>query len=218
MPVVSRVTNYPFGEKFTEEIRVDAKGTFSIKLPSQAVSVLGYDEIKAPTLNQLKWDYRDTIDKVKAAATSKRKVILYSVRLHMSVVRDGKCVFAEKQISFAEGVAVQFQVGVYDEYTQVIDGKTKYRYENLKVDFPAGAAHGAFELGYRGCPRDKRPESILEWTQEREDFFRRCAASMEAVGLTLAQLYDIDRTVKIIESGQMPEPLQLEVRSTGTGN
>lgn len=189
MAVISKQKVSFAGKPFLRVIKVDAKGEFSMDLPPALIERLQLQRsyVTAPSKEQVLKAYKDKCQEYHTAQTSTRKVILYSSEFSGYIVdQKTEQVLLNKHSHYGKGLSLDVGVGVYTE-TKVVNatGTASYDYTWVKSSIP-------YSVALRRVPTRMDPENfrsddphLLEWTQQREDFFASLARLLEALILKL---------------------------------
>ena len=167
-------------------------------LPSDFIELTGFQPDCWQTEASLRDNLRLSVEKYQKLLSTERKVIIFrvcaSTELTMNKVREGnysgyKHGISRKISSFGFG-SPDYAVGIeYRLYKEIDNGGKKY--------------YPLLENGGTGLERIiTSDQSIIEWTEERELFFKGVYASMQSLVLKLAQFFtdDLDKTVARIDS------------------
>lgn len=216
MPVISRTTENLNGVPWKKVVKVDSGGTFEINVPEAVTKAFGTTTVSGSTFEAAQRALNELIERFKAANTRVRRVIIHSVKAkaHIfepdrSALHGERFVFRTDEISFTDGIALSIEVGVYDETTVEANGHTSISYEYVKSKLPVQVAQRYVVQHHR------EPRAVIEWTQEREDFFVRVVRAMEWLVLEMQKLKDPESLQLIIERGQFLLPAASSVSSAG---
>jgi hypothetical protein len=187
MGVIQTEKIYFDGVEFVKKTRCNADGKFRIKYPAAVVQLLGDPkEAVADTKRAAERAFEGRLDEFKQAKTSRRKVILYEVKLNCRVSRDGRIVLGRNDIHFTTGYAISVWAGVFDEERVRRAGGDIYHYHRVDSAISGGMASGSPGFGLRALNDPK--ENLVVWTEEREAFFCRVAEVMETLALRLDEM------------------------------
>lgn len=184
MPVV-KTEKFSFdGDEYIRKVYCDKDGDFSIKLPETVIEFTGKEKVYGKTMLEVFSNWDETIDKYKKSNTKQRKVIVYSIKTN-------------DEISFAKGMAIQVWAGVYIEHKTHIpdqDPHIKYKDVGTKENFPwdirSGRRFGISRMDGR---------EIIDWTQERHDFFIMLYDAMESLVNKIDILKKKDKIINAID-------------------
>jgi len=194
-------TLYVSGQSFKRCIRVDGSGEFSIPLPKWMHQSLG-EKVTGINIEDVLGKFRDKEEVYDKMNTVQNKVILYRFRfsekffnkgIEDTAFIDG---YDENLVSFANGLAVDIATAVCIEtIISDADGHQRYFYSEVEDDetiIPRAIRtdEGSLRDSY-GEKADRR----LEWSQEREEFFRDISNGMFEL---LTKLHDISKSNKSI--------------------
>lgn len=205
MPKVSKIKLYiksQWGEDY--EVHYNAKGAplFSVKgLPEDFTRVTSVCTYGFTTESELDTQIHRAITEYKNLKKTERKVIIYkssaTAELTMNKEREGSYTgmlsgISKKLDSFANG-AETASFGITYQIMIEVDHVNKKQYHPIKQDG---------SLGYARSIRDK--EQIMDWSQEREDFFKNIYSSMREMVLKISQFIDKEPkdVALLIESNQ----------------
>lgn len=210
MPVISR-EKIPFiskdgSKEFTRELKVSSVGTFSVLLPADVTEALNIKELWAQSRTDLLQKWNDTIAAFNALKAETRKIIAYEVRLWGDIERDGR-----NPIRFGDtnenawgsskpGAGLYLQVGVFNE-TEIkgANGKSTFRYAEAVSTIQSSVALSIDALNRR---QGLRYQTQMPWSAEREAFFVRMAAGLEALILDLHGAFGDKKTALALVDGK----------------
>lgn len=177
------------------ECKVNSEGTFSIDL-SDIYLQLGKTEVTGRTLAECQGKLNELLKNFRESSTSKRKVILYGLACNIDIWRDDKRVFTNRfscragpvvpEVTFAKGIAIDLWASVATESCTAVEDHRQYSYE-LHADVLPKSGRlnpNSVRFNHLGEPY----KQLLEWSQEREDFFRKIITGLENVCLELSLL------------------------------
>lgn len=211
MPIVKTDTGYWPGYEYKRQVRYTNKDGFTCVIPAEAARVVGYASVGGKSCEDCVRNWEKAMENWKTALTVTTKVILYRVQRNIFMStrpdfpvagqdrHDWKCTMSTADISFCEGMALAITAGVFEEKAITINGKTHYSYDMIQDRLPDSIEEKAARLEHSyGRPDDVKR---LEWTPEREDFFRKIARGLEALILMFEKLQDAETTRQIADSG-----------------
>lgn len=200
MPVIQTSTVYVEGAKFKRRVSVLASGMFHITLPPSVTEKLGMvlSYVKASTLDRCERLWQDAVDAVKAARTTKTKVILYRPSFQGILLDEKGDIEREfDDISFAHGYVIGIEVGVYiRSVRKLADVSIRKKSETVSYSFqestiPRAAVGGKFSSDLKG----KGGRTVeLVWTQKREEFF---VGIVEGMAGMMRQLLEFSKPRKL---------------------
>jgi len=192
------------GKEFHREIRCDRDGLFTANLPDYVVEVLGgRREMGGPTLEACKSAWEAAVKEYLLSRTTRRRVIVYHVRMCARIQRSGRAVLARSEMGLSEGMALELAVGVYDEIAVAAPrtGVVKYRYEFLDSSIPT-----AFRITRNALnvPHGDRAPGCVEWTPEAEAWFAALCGGYEALLLKLDRAFASPAQLTAVMAGDVP--------------
>lgn len=200
MPTIQR-TKYPFENErnFVREVKCDAGGEFTCRLPDTAASLLGRTEVCGRSLKEVLQNFHEAIEEYKAINTTRRRVILYQVKMNAYVFEGEFCVLNRDDISFTAGVAVAVMADVYEEVKISGPKGCQYTYERKDSKLPRSIQKGTQRLagGFYKQPFG----ALVEWSEERELFFCRLGLALERIAMELDKLSSPDKVLGMIAAG-----------------
>ncbi|MCK4759953.1 MAG: hypothetical protein KAT69_07870 [Candidatus Aminicenantes bacterium] len=176
MAIISKETIYISGEKFIKATKVSSRGKFSIDLPESFIDAFGVKNVSGDSLSSVNKQFGEFCHKFKDAKKTTKKVIAYQLQAEcdsLDLNADG--------ISFLDGLGLAVSAVLLTETTtETANGMKSYSYDPITLDID----DNDFEYNYHPLGRSlfdrsiyphrtesKKAENIMEWTQEREDFF-----------------------------------------------
>lgn len=165
MPVISTEGIYFMGQSFRRVVRVLADGYFHIRLPHAVQNHYDIKEVREKTLDEAMREWKRICGEYQDSVTTSRKVIIYEI---------------QGDNHFAHGCQISLAAQVFNEFKVVSPScDIRYRYEKVdhEEDLPIQIRYG----GLKPRPGDQETECILEWSQERHDFFVGLAVAMEGL-------------------------------------
>lgn len=192
MPRVSKVKTWFAHEEFERIITVNGEGEFKCVLPEFAAGVLGYGVVTDSTKEAVERKVKKASDDYLNSKATKRKVIIYSIKRSAHIMTgtkendDWKCILNLGQVSFTEGIALDFYAGVYEEtlFKSARAEKEHFEYELLPSSLPFSIEPckcGFLVSGYRA------PNQV-DWTPEREAFFMQLGLGIEKIMLAFNKI------------------------------
>lgn len=204
MPRVSR-RQYPFEDQgdFFLVVNVSPKGIFSAKLPQRVTEILGYDKVTSDTNEDVLRKFTEAIEEYKSARTTTRKVIAYDFNCAAKefTANDGTD-HEYHEMGFVEGLGLSVWAVVCEESVRTMgDDKQRYDYEELPSSIPDVLRPQARNVN----SHREQAEHIIDWTQDREDFFVRLAGIMQEMIARLKSFEKPDKLIERIDSGRLLE-------------
>jgi hypothetical protein len=185
MPIVKTVKlNLPDGP-FTLKIKCDAEGVFTADLPPGVARKLGSVSVYGDTLDLCRQAFDEALVQYRETLTFTRKVIVWDVE---DSSRD----------PFGKGISLVVWAAVAtEEKTQNADG-FRFQYDLEKSTIPTELQrHG--RLYEMTQPR----KGVMDWTPEREEFFRKIGLAMLELTDSLKRLSDPVEAVRIADVGNL---------------
>ena len=202
MPVINRERyRYEQGE-FVRIIKFSSReGYFSCNLPPWIVEILNTKRVIGDTLDEVKNNYMKALKEAKTKSTVVRKVITYEIKVAGYIFRptkespDGRCILRRNSrgwgsdISPYTGLEIAYNVG--EERTITVGGKTRIEYWDIDPDMSSPSRESAFK-------------TTIDWTPQREEFFKRLKYQMEELILKAVEFLDDSKTLlDMIDAGRM---------------
>lgn len=204
MPKVKGQQSY-FGGKLTFfEVYCSAAGVFTAKLPPWAREVLGKEQLSAKTLNELEGLWEAAKREYEETQTTTRTVILY--KCEMTARLDNgkefnnaafKLLLDRADISFTDGVALDFGVAVFVEKKRLRHGGSPaYSYSHIESTIPESFKPSGFSHALRD--HKNRPlDNLLPWTEEREVWFAGLCRAYQNLLLGLDAIFKDKKTLQL---------------------
>ncbi len=199
MPQVRSRTVRFDGRDYVRKTTVDKHGVFRIRLPMAAREILKCDEISAPTLKEVERLWDEKVREYKAARTVERKVIYYKVSSNSNLYGPDEHDPSD-DISFCEGVAIAVAAQVLTE-TKITysNGEETYSYRRERCTLPGSMCD--VDRSFRPDHEDEY-DHVIEWTPEREVFFKELGEAIEKLILKMNSLLgDRKQLLAVIDSG-----------------
>jgi len=179
---------------------------FSVAIPKECAEVLGYERIEDESLDGLEKKYRDASEAFLNTKAKMRKIIVYRILMNCgSDVRVGRSRF-ELLGYHDDGIGLQVVAGVYVEkkynFTKAGHEKLNTTYDQVKSSIPDFMSE---EVHHWNCKKYK----ILDWTPEREEFFRTFGEAMSKLCQRVSDfLGDEKKLLELIANGSriLPPP------------
>lgn len=191
MPKVSKTKLYlksHYGEDYDVHYNAKNQPKFSIKgLPDDFTRITGVYTYGYETESELDKHIQIAVREYKRLKQTEKKVIIYKAsatpELTMNKLREGSfhgCLsgISKKLDSFGHG-AENASFGITYQIMIEVDHTNKKEYHSIKDDGT---------LGFARSIRSK--EQIMDWTQEREDFFKNIYSSMREMVFKISQFID----------------------------
>jgi len=205
MPVVKTETILIDGQEFKLQVRVNADGKFRIKVPGMFREKIGCSkEVVESTMDKAMKAFEKLGKQYRAAQTTTRKVILYKCGMQARIIgADGECKLDvdDSGCHFTPGVVLAVAAVVAEESTTYRgEGLRSYKsYKGLESSIPESLSEK--------LRSDDDPE-VLEWTPEREEFFRQIGLAMEDLILRLNSVFgDTKKLLKFIDDGALTDKI-----------
>ena len=201
MAKVKTFTVYHDGVKFSAEVKIDARGTFSIKLPTAVGKALDIGSVTGKTIVEVERQFRVKLNEHEAIQTVSRKVIYFAIAMHSRIYvldEDGDdAMMLDKDDFSTEGTGFVFKASVLIE-TEIKRAGAESRFQYKKVveqSIPCGFHPDNRSLGYGRI-------DVFEWSWRREQYVTNLCKSMEAMLMRMDKLMDDpERLVQIIDEG-----------------
>jgi hypothetical protein len=232
MAVVGKEELWINNKKYVFTIRVLRDGLFRTEIPMELKNYASdyrsrYNSRRDARVLEYECETKDELldrlnalaKNVKESSTTKRKVILYDIKIDCTVegppeLRDDydperfkgydKVVILGPERSWDHrGMSIDISAAVFIE-SQVsqLDGSTKYSYDSADVPRDERLPDGLHSSHLGGTWNAKEPaKNLLDWTQERHDFFVRIYEAMGQLAWQLHNLAKPGNIDKAIESG-----------------
>ena len=226
MAIIGKETITIDNKQRTFKIRVLADGMFRTVIPADLVDhATDYQDLKrgveyaCDTKDELIKRLHDLRDKVKESSTTKHKVILYKIDVDCTVEGPARLredydpdrfkdpeeivVLMRGQHHWSSGMKIDISAAVFIESRiESLDGTIRYSYHSNEVPRDECLPSGLYgnNLG-RTYARTQRASGLLEWTQERHDFFVRIYEAMGQLAWQLEKLTEPENIDKAIKSG-----------------
>lgn len=190
------------GAGFQFDYHCDSDGEFSCQLPPQVHQLLGVSRVVGRTLSEVENNVKKTIAEYDAATTTKRKVICYKFQASCRIKdSDGRLVLELKEVSFSSGCALSLGAAVYTEDHVARRGQhDQYNYKKEQSTIPVSLSDRIDVRSWLSEPH----ANLLEWTPEREEFFRQMGLALEKLILKLHELTgDNEGLAQIAQTGNV---------------
>lgn len=211
MAVVKTFGDYFGRVEHRFRIKVNAEGEFSIALPKHSHAALGQEEVRAGDMTSLMVQFREVKEKYADMLVTERKVIRYVFRLQ-DVSRETKYDETKrKDISFGVGAGLQLGVANLVERTHIAadgsDPNIEYEWawqngDPVDSPYPSSFNYGDFDSMSSSRLSGAR---VVEWTQEREDWFMSLCLAMDQLILRLRTLDEAPEL--LLEAAETGVPL-----------
>jgi hypothetical protein len=180
MPCVKTEKGYFGGKEFTMRVNVAGDGVFRINLPKWAHGALGVEKIEKDTLDAAIKEFKKQREKYLGMLSSQKKVIRYMFKIQDKTARYGGGKGERDQLQFGVGKGIQFGIANLFETTHYsADGKVlrkEYDHHSSrdidaeKIEQPYPEGYNYSQFGAMASARSHEC-NVVEWTQEREDWF-----------------------------------------------
>lgn len=172
--------------RFKLKVKCDAGGEFSADFPSPMVYILGRSKAKGKSLKECETDFWAGVQDFKEAHTQKRKVIAYMME-------------GGGDLAFRCGIAMQLTAVVYEETKIAVDGeKPRCEYSEVESTLPDEMTYVGNRYSHYTFPQNAE---LIDWTPEREAFFKNLGDAMLAVVKAVSEIRDADKLLALMESG-----------------
>lgn len=197
MAIISKTQFHIEGApKYQKVVSCDSAGEFKIVLPEVVTEITGNKVVTGPDLKTVEDAFRVQIKIWREASTSSRKVIMFE---------------CARRGSFDKGVSMNLAADVFEEVTIRSGGEERKTFKDvkgnpLKKTMIRNGTHD-WAWGGRGVT-----VQIIDWTEEREEFFVRLAAGFQKVKDAINELnqpdgLDLIDGVRLVVGGFMPREL-----------
>lgn len=198
---------------FKLDVHVSADGTFKIALPEEVAKFSDVSKVEARTKNEV---WSKAVDRIVAfldSRTETRKVILFQSNISASIYAydaeypHGKAVLKRSDISFAECAMLGFNADVLIETKRTTKDRVEYDYKRAESSIPDSCRFR--HINYLNPNKLSERMHMLDWTQEREDFFANLCISFENLILKIDGLTkDKDVFASLVDNGvkMLPAP------------
>lgn len=202
------------GKRHRRKITFDGRNSkrFECELPPVIQAVLDQKKVDAATFDDCVKAFEAAIRQAESAGTTTRKVIVYEVLIEASFTQGEKYVKLPRDSKHSwrdtgnHGHTLAMAVGVFTETVVKLEDHVRYSYE-WEDEQPFERSIYPQSV-YRSQMRE-RPSGIMDWTQEREEWFVAIVRRFEALLLKLDAAFNdpqkviaaIDTNVKLLVSG-----------------
>lgn len=171
--------------RFKLQVKCDSSGEFSAAYPPEMVRMLGKSKATGKSLKECETDFWAGVQDFKTANRKTRKVIAYRIET------EGR--------SFRSGIGCNLTAQVYEEEFIEVDGQDpRKEYTELENSLPDEMTTlGMGESNYSYPQRAK----IIDWTEEREAFFKHLGESLLAVINAVAEIRNTEKLLELVDSG-----------------
>jgi hypothetical protein len=163
MPKISKTKIHIGQTEHALEIFCDSNGRFTIPLPQDIAEKSRVKEVSAFSKNEVIEAYRKKIDEVFAARTKAEKQIWFKFGIHRGDFKSDRSFHDENSLR----LGFAYLVIIHYEYNEQVFNYFAEEYEALGRDAVAPMRLYSGEW------------TIVAWTQEREQFFKKFAEKME---------------------------------------
>lgn len=175
--------SFPEDRNWKRVIKFNSKSEdFIIALPEWTHEALRIQEVRAKTLDEAERKFNKAIEDYKEANCVETKVIKYSLKTTAYIFKDftsnfgegGGCILHTNEISFTDGACMEFSyyIAIKKQYPH----NTTYKY----IDGNTGHGEGD------SCDKE------MEWTPEREKFFRETEKSFNKLIVKAYEFFNQD--------------------------
>ena len=192
------------GREYRQVTRVNRDGLFRIKYPEELVKLLGEpDEAVATTQKEVDQIWGARAKEFTEAQTTRRKVIVYRVQIMARLWTEEKLLDRD-DISFGHGLGVLLWADVFEEIEVKLAMGSRYTYERIRDNnLPSSVRHpGKFDLQLGSL--GKKESNVMEWTEEREEFFCKVGELMEGLAIKLDDMTKDPELFAVFAQEQKP--------------
>lgn len=190
MPVVSKTQHPITGDRtFVRIISVDAGGQFKCNLPAAVERVVGQSHVVGTTKAEVERAFSAALKTWRESSTRESTVILWRI--------DG-----DFGASFRTGITLNLCASVFKETVVTSNGSETRDFDEIGNTLPEELRRGAHEIERLGR-YGKSNVCRMEWTPEREAFFAKLGASMQAVAEVLRTLDDVEYAMRCADTGSL---------------
>ena len=186
MAVISKSEVSINRKRFKRVVRCDADGSFSCDLPTDIALTLEKKRVTGSSFEECVKKWERSISEHMESCTVRTKVIAYQV---------------SDSDMFEQGIAVRVAAGVFEEVVTRGGNFCRIAYEAKK-----SSLHKEMDCGGKDLVRgiySSRPPLVIDWTEEREAFFKRIGDALMRVQGELEKLHDPSRALEIIDGGKL---------------
>lgn len=188
------------GKPWTGSIKFESKNeSFFMNLPKEISEKTGRRTVQAGTLEELREDFKSAINEYGELIKTSRKIIAFRAKSklkkedgHPGETREGYSgIFGQRSSVFEGQLELAFAVGMEAKR----GGRLEYKDLN-------GSRFDDDLISWSGSP--KYGTRVVDWTAEREAFFRSMIDSIERAKEKMDKLFDHEETetiLGIIDSG-----------------
>jgi hypothetical protein len=189
--VVSALGNVRYKE-FIKVTKLNPdNGVFTIEMAVEVLTATGINQATGKTLVEVEKSYDEIMKKFDACTIEESKVILYTFEYDGAIKEGHRSSYNTPSLSF------KVQAGVFIEKVgTATSGVKTYNYEDVKTELKYPPHVNNYFDGRR--TDNDRPEHLIPWTQEREDFFLKIQTGMEYL---VAQAHEMqNHQAKLLEA------------------
>lgn len=185
MPIVSRQDAWCGGPAKLIVTYSAKDRTFSAKLPERVAEKIGRPEVHGRTQKEVEDSFFTAGKEYKERLTSRRKILAYKVKMNVEIKRPGGTWLQRKDISFADHMDVM-GIGWTILTETECDGEKRYEREGRRF----------------GEVFHKSEWTIIDWTEEREAFFRDATEAFKKLMIRIDGFFADEKAVlAVIDSG-----------------
>lgn len=202
MPVISRnriIYEDPKGNgeniEWYEVVNFEVRTKkFSIKLPEWWHTTLGYNTVYADTLESVEYAFSRAGSEFIDLSTNRRKVILYQFEANAQIwdeVRD-RMGFRENEMAFTKGTSLDFWWCIAYECTSQFNKHKKYVTDDKHFKGYLEPHVWSSANYYIGEDSDYHKYNVIEFTEERQQFFLHLQKSLDDIILKAWTFFHLD--------------------------
>jgi hypothetical protein len=202
--------NYPGKGNFQYEVKVSAKGIFSIKYPKEVSDFFDLTEVTGNTKDEVVKVFEANLKRYFDAITSERKVILFRADITATIYihKDrGNTSYTEPTVKrrdfpFAEGIKLGLQADVFIEKKVVSGIEERYEYDRVRDSMIPKSIKLHENLFYFRDGAHKHHVMVLDWTEEREKTLSLLCLNFETLIININSFTERnDVFEKMVDSG-----------------
>lgn len=203
MPTISRGQRGFGGYVYEQTITFSTRSKrFRVNLPEQCREALGLQYLEDESLAGLEKKLLAQSQAYLKMVSKERKVILY--KIEMRIDTDG---FQRDTLSFCDGLGIAAYAGVFveTEYEGAAQASKIRRFKEVESTLPE-----ALTCRHHNYDPDLAKWKCIDWTPEREEFFRRLGEAMtELCRRADAFFADEQKMLERIASGSRILPFEV---------
>jgi hypothetical protein len=167
-----------------------ASGLFEVKIPEEFGHLTDDTSVIKPALHEVINALKELSKKNLDAKTTSKKVIFYRFLSNANIIRNGESVFCSNDISFAENTTL----GLFWIVCREIRCDDRVIWVHVHSDDTDGNRwhHG-----------DSEDYTEIDWTPQREAFFRFFETKLEDLILNIDKFLNDKKLIEKIDSGML---------------